>query len=305
MSISLQQICAVARTEWRVTWRGLGLKLVIAILALPFIPYLLLPRTKFDDNGLHLFTVLAPAFGLLAAFLVVPSLRHERRFRTAELTWVRPLDSAGYVAGKVVAAIFVVAVLLAELTVLVAITQATAGFPIGLALFANALLLVAPTLLCAVALYVICGVLLPHPLLGYLLALALAFLFMYFFSQSMLSLWNPYLSALFYTRVLGFGPDGLLLLANRLFYLGLAVILGGLAIVTHARRERRALAPRRHTYAALAVLICGLALTGGSVLHFQAARGCDDLWPRHRAPGRAPFRAWLQPRPAPQSRERR
>lgn len=272
MSALLQQIQAVASTEWRVTWRGLGLKLVMLILALPFLPYLLLPRISWDDNGLHIFTFLAPLFGLLAAFLIVPAPRHERRYRVAELTWVRPLDSLGYVAGKALAAVLVLAVLLAELTVLVAIAQITAGFSVGVGIAATALLLVAPTLLCVAALYLLCGVALPHPLMGYLLALAVAFGFMFFFSESSIFLWNPYLVAVFYSKELGFGPDGPLLLANRVFYLGLAVILAGLAIAAFARRERRALAPRRQTVGALAVLLCGLVLAGGGMLRFQAAR---------------------------------
>ena len=124
MSILAGQILAVARTEWRITWRGLGLRLVMALLAAPFIPYLLLPRTSFDDGGLQILTTVAPIFGLLAAFLVVPALRREQRFRMDELMWVRPLDGLAHVAGKILATVLVVAVLLAELTVLVAITQA-------------------------------------------------------------------------------------------------------------------------------------------------------------------------------------
>src|SRR2546430_7950763 len=215
MSILAGQILAVARTEWRVTWRALGLRLVMAMLTAPFIPYLLLPRTTFGDGGMHIFTFVAPISGLLAAFLIVPSLRRERHLRADELIWVRSLDSFTYVAGKLVSGILVMAVLLAELTVLVAVAQATAGFPPGLSIAANVLLLVAPTLLCVGALYIFCGALLPHPLLAYILAIAFAFVFMYFFSQSMLFLWNLYLSALFYNKVLGFGPDGPLLLANR------------------------------------------------------------------------------------------
>lgn len=272
MSALAQQIWAVGRTEWRVTWRGLGLKLVLAMLALPFIPYLLMPRTSWDDNGLHVFTFLAPLFGLLAAFLIVPAPRRERRYRTAELTWTRPLDSLAYMAGKALAAALVMAVLLVELIVLVAITQLTAGFSVGPGLAANALLLVAPTLLCIAALYLLCGALLPHPLLGYVVALAWAFGFMFYLAESSIYLRNPNLIAIFYNKALGFGPDGPLLLANRLFYLGLAVMLAGCAIAIFGRRERRALAPRRQVYGALAMLLCGLALAGGGFWSFQGAR---------------------------------
>ncbi len=289
MSILTQQTLAVARTEWRATWRGRSLTLVMLILALPFIPYLLLPRTSFDDNGLQIFTFVAPLVGLLASFLIVPSLRRERRAGLGELTWARPLDSLAYVTGKVAAAILVMAVLLAELTALVAITQATAGFSVSLAIAGNALLLVAPTLLCLAALYIICGALLPHPLAGYLLAIALAFGVMFFFNKSALYLWNPYLIAVFYSKALGFGLDGPLLLANRLFYLGLTVILAGAAIAAFARRERRALAPRRQDYTALAVLLCGMTVAGSGVLRFQAARTAVTISGPVIAPTAAPL----------------
>lgn len=289
MSILTQQTLAVARTEWRATWRGRSLTLVMLILALPFIPYLLLPRTSFDDNGLQIFTFVAPLVGLLASFLIVPSLRRERRAGLGELTWARPLDSLAYVTGKVAAAVLVMAVLLAELTALVAITQATAGFSVSLAIAGNALLLVAPTLLCLAALYIICGALLPHPLAGYLLAIALAFGVMFFFNKSALYLWNPYLIAVFYSKALGFGLDGPLLLANRLFYLGLTVILAGAAIAAFARRERRALAPRRQVYTALAVLLCGMTVAGSGVLRFQAARTAVTISGPVIAPTAAPL----------------
>src|SRR3954447_14935731 len=185
MSTRAGQILAVARTEWRVTWRGLGLRLVMAMLAAPFVPYLLSPRTSFDDGGLHVLTFVAPIFGLLAAFLVVPALRREQRFRTDQLAWVRPLDGLAYVAGKTLAAVLVVAVLLAELAVLAAITQATAGLPSGTQLLANVLLVAAPALLLCAALYVVLGAVLPHPLLGYVVAIALVVLFALYFSQSM------------------------------------------------------------------------------------------------------------------------
>ncbi len=271
MGLWRDQLLAVARTEWRVTWRGLGVRLVLVLLAAPFIPYLLLPRTNFDDGGLTILTFIAPFGGLLAAFLIVPGPRRERQFRTADLTWVRPLDGLTYVAGKVLAALLVMALVLAELVALVALTQATAGLGVSLHLGVSALLVTAPTLLFCATLYVALGAALPHPLLGYVVALALTFLCSFFLAQSMLVVANPWTIALFYNKVLGFGPDLPLLVANRLLYLGLALALAGAAVLLFGRRERRALAPRRQGRIALAALLGGLVVGGLGLARFGDA----------------------------------
>lgn len=271
MSLALRQILALARTEWRLAWRGLGLRLVLVILALPFIPYLLLAHTTPDDGGLALLTFVAPLVGLLAAFLIVPSIGREGGARIADLTWVRPLGPGAYVAGKLLAAALVLTVLLAELTALVAAGQLMAGHALGYPLLVGALLVAAPSMALAAGLYLVCGILLPRPFLGYAVALVLAVLFDIYLNGSMLMLGNPWAHGLFYSAALGFGPDWPLLLANRLFYTGLAVGVAGLALLLFARREGRALAARGQGWRAAVVLACGLALAGAALPRFQAA----------------------------------
>ncbi len=289
MNFLAQQVVAVARAEWRVTWRGLGLRLVMVLLAVPFIPYFLLPRTNFDDGGLHVLTFVAPLTGLLAAFLVVPGPLREVRSRVAELVWARPLDSLAYVAGKALAAVLIMAALLAELTALAALAQAMGGLPSGAQLLVNALLAVAPALLFWAALYVVLGALLPRPLPGYVLAILLTIVCVLYFTQSMLVLWNPWAVSLFYNKALGYGPDLPLLLANRLFYLGLTLALVGVAVTVWARRERRALAPRRQKPIALAIVACGLAVSVLAVPPFRSAVAARTLSGPVVAPVAAPL----------------
>src|SRR5205823_10036954 len=87
----------------------------------------------------------------------------------------------------------------------------------------------------------------------------------------------------------GFGPDLPLLLANRLFYLGLTLALGGLAVLLFARRERRALAPRRQARTALAMLTCGVVVAGLALPRFQAASAAVMLSGRVVPPAAVPL----------------
>lgn len=277
MTFACQQVLALARTEWRLVWRGLGLRLVLVMLAIPFIPYLLLAHPLTDDGGLGLLSFAAPFAGLLAAFLIVPSIGRERAARIADLTWVRPLSGGAYVAGKLLAALLVMAVLLAELTALVAVGQLAAGRAIGYPLLAGALLVTAPSLALAAVLYLVCAVLLPRPFLGYVVALGLAVLFALYLNGSMLVLGNPWAHGLFYNTAIGFGPDWPLLLANRLFYAGIAVGMVGLVLLLFARRERQALATRGQGRRAVLLLACGVAFAGVALPRFQAASAAVSL----------------------------
>lgn len=275
MSTFAQQALAVARTEWRVTWRGLGLRLVLLLVALPFAAIVLVPGHRIapwsDDGGLGTLSFTASFAALVAAFVVVPSYRREQTVRAVGLVWVRPLSGAAYLAGKTLGATLVMGVVLVEITALVALSQLTRGGAVGAPLLVGATVGVAPALLLAAVLCVACGALLPHPLLGYLVALAYCGLFGFFMTQSMVLLWNPWAQSLSYSPFLGFTLDLPLLLASRFFYAGLLLAAIGGACLLFALRERRALRPRRQGPAALALLALGALVAVVAVPQFDAA----------------------------------
>ncbi len=258
MRLFMRQALAVARAEWRVTWRGLGLRLALALLALPFLVLTLfsVQRVHYweDDGGLATLTFAASFAGLLAAFVVVPSYRREGTARMAELIWVRPLGGAAHLAGKTVAAALVAVTLLIELTAVVAAYQTAIGGRAGAPLLAGAVLAAAPALLLTSVLSVACGALLRHPLWGYGVVLVFCLLSGVALEQSMTFLWNPWALSL---------SDN--------------PALAGAATLLFARRERRALAPRGQRRAALAVLIGGLVVCGAAVPSFRAAAAAVTL----------------------------
>ncbi len=277
MILALEQVGAIARTEWRLAWRGLGMRLTMILLAVSFLPYLLLANSGPDDGGLSVLAFAAPLAGLLAAFLIVPSIGREKGARTADLTWVRPLSGSVYVAGKLAAALLIMAVLLAELAILVGVSQVRVGHGVGYPLVVGVLLVTAPSMILFAGLYVLCAIILPRPFLGYLVAVGLAVLFGLYLNGSMLVLWNPWGHALFYSPALGFGPDWPLLLTSRLVYLGIAVFMIGLGLLVFVRRERRAVTPHGQTRRVLPVIVCGLVLVGLALPRFQAAAAATTL----------------------------
>jgi len=270
-----RQMWSVALAEWRVAWRGLGLRLALLLVALPFTAlnlvrgHTITPWT--DDGGLGILTFTAPFAALAASFVVVPSSHRERMLRVADLVWVRPLNGAAYLGGKLLGASLVMGAILAEITGLVALYQITGGGVTGAPLLVGALLGVAPALLLAAALCVACGELLPHPLLGYLVVLVYCSFFGFFMTQSMVLLWNPWAQSLSYNRFLGFALDLPLLLTDRLFYAGLLLAALGAVSLLFVLRERRALRPRRQGLGALASLALGVVVVVVAVPRFDAA----------------------------------
>ncbi len=280
MNAAVCQALTVARIEWRLTRRGLGLWLALALVTLPFLAALLAPHRIVpweDDGGLRSTTESGTFIALLAAFLITPSYRRDQTARMADLVWARPVNGGAYLLGKALAATLVMAVLLGALTALVALYQLTGGGTVGVPLLVGVLLAVAPALLLAALLFVACGAILPHPLLGILVALLVCSLFGFFLTQSMTLLWNPWAISLTSVPVRGFGPDLPLLLANRLFYGALAPILAGSTLALFAWRDRRALAPRWQGRSALAALVLGTAGIAWGIPAFAAATAAVTL----------------------------
>lgn len=99
MPLYLQQIVAIARTEWLQLWRSLGMRLMLALIALSFVSTLTsahhIPLWQ-DDSGVSTLTFTSAFVALLGAFLVVPTRRREQMLRVSPLIWVRPLNGDTY-----------------------------------------------------------------------------------------------------------------------------------------------------------------------------------------------------------------
>lgn len=274
MPLYLQQIVAIARTEWLQLWRSLGMRLMLALIALSFVSTLTSPHhipLWQDDSGVSTLTFTSAFVALLGAFLVVPTRRREQMLRVSPLIWVRPLNGDTYLIGKIVGGALGMGVLLGELTVLVAIVQITGGGTLAPAAVVGVVLAIALSLLLATVIYVGSAVLFSHPVVGYLAALVGCSLFGLFLTQSMAVLWNPWVHAMSYNRVIGFGPDLWLLLTNRLFYLGILLLVAAGVVVLFKQRENRALVGRRHRTLAACLLIGGVAGSATGLVAFQQA----------------------------------
>lgn len=278
MSENVRRIYAIASGEWRLAWRRAGLRLALVLIALPFIVPIIGTHhidPQADDGGIGMLTFAAPYVTLLAAFLVVPTYYREQRVGISALMWSRPLDAGTYLTGKFLGSLLITMAMAVEVVGLIAAYQIAGGGSISVILLPGLFLVVLPALVLSTALYLACAALLPHPTVGYVIAILACGLFGFVISQDMLVLWNPWAQGLTYQPVLGFGPDLPLLLTNRLFYAGMTITLVGLAIFLFPRRERRALRSRIPIVAP-GLLAVGAITTGYAVPQFHAT--ANAVW---------------------------
>jgi ABC-type Na+ efflux pump permease subunit len=235
----------------------------------------------------------------------------DRECDLADLLHAYPVPESALVGGKVVANL-ILAVILIVIAVLTGLVyQAThQGGPVRLtpfvALFGGVLL---PTVVFLIALGLAAGYLARSKPGGYALVLGIAgLLFVLFFRGHRHWLYNLPAFGLFnYSDLVGFGPLRSTLILQRLYLLGLAALLIGIAIAVYPRaaggRGRGPSLAAIRERGALPMTTLGLltALILGGVIFARVERGVGSLaTERGRVRYEREVKPWLERRPEPE-----
>jgi ABC-type transport system involved in multi-copper enzyme maturation permease subunit len=276
-------LLAIAKAEWRMQVRHRSFwLLVLSTIALALADALkgdrfpsATPLAQSFDLGVDF---LPQVLILAAVFVCAPIFFRDADPALGDLLWSLPLSSGQYLAGKFLAALSVTLGLLVGLE---AVTWTAVRVGPGIPFYAPLLQhlavrlgLLLPTLALVVAVNLFLAVLLGRLSL-FLLAAALLWLGWtgFLFPPSLLQPGNFLPAGVFYSAILGLGPDQTPLLANRLLWSGVACLALLASVFLYAWRERRARwsthAPWRLGLIGLAGM--GLALGGWLVLDHSAA----------------------------------
>lgn len=274
MLTTAKQALTIGVAEWRLAWRGLALRIAMVVVLLAFGVNIRSAHSVSnwgDDAGISLLTYVTAFIGLLGAFIVVPTYQRDHASRMSPLIWMRPLNGETYVLGKIVGAALVMLTLLIELAILVAAFQITGGGITGMPLVLGVLLAAAPALLLTSIVCVASLTIIRSRVASYAIIMAYCAVLGFFLTQSMAVLWNPWANSLAFNKFYGFFLDFPLLLANRLFYLGIAVMAMAIILIYFPRRERRALRGFSGARGGTAMLTCGCVIGALGLLSFGSA----------------------------------
>lgn len=273
--LSLNNIQAVARNEWQQQYRSLAIWILLAlnvILLAIEINLALSVRSYWNSSSFAINMASgAIAYDLLAIpFLFINIFTRDQRRGIYALLWVRPLSAIEYVLGKGLA-VALVSVLICIVPLLfgwgIASWQLGALQPwqpwlqIGGVLLINVI---------AIAWLALLLIRLIGPLLGALLCAAIPIYLFFQSNRSLLNIENVNLINIYFAQSIAFGPDTMLLVAQRLFYaIMAAVFLIALALLFRFR-EPRSLSSRREMILTSGVGILLVITQVGSLLHFEA-----------------------------------
>lgn len=277
-------ILAISKTEWRMQVRSRSFWLVISsAIALSLADALTWDRfpsaTPLAQSVDLSSDLLTRVVVWMLVFVCAPIFFRDEASGAGELLWATPVPAAQYVTGK-----FLAALALGLSLFLGVETSAWVTVQIGLDVpfyaslpwhLAVRLALLLPTLFLVVSVNLFLAVLVGRVRL-FLLAGSLLWLGWtgFLLPSSMLRPDNFIPVGVFYSSVLGLGPDGALVVANRVLWSGAALVLFVLVIALYARRERRV---RLHPHSAwkLGLIgVAGLVLTVGGWARLEHVADC-------------------------------
>jgi ABC-type transport system involved in multi-copper enzyme maturation permease subunit len=265
-------ILAVAHTEWRLQVRSrvfwlAGLGAITLSLASALTGRWIrsaTPLARSLDLGSDFS---AGAIILALMFICMPVFHRDRPSGMADLLWATPLQVSQYVTGKLLAvlALGVGLFLSVETVTWVAVHvgwQIPACSPLLLHLVTRLALLL-PTLAFVLTVNLLLAALIRRPRLLLLSGLVIWLGAGFLRPSTMLRPGNFVPVELFYSSILGLGPDGTLLIANRVLWTGVALIMLVAATALYARCERRAYLCSRSMWVLGLAGMLGLGLTLG------------------------------------------
>ncbi len=184
------------------------------------------------------FTGVSAVYTALAPLAVLFVLQRDRQRRVFDLLWTRPLTSPIYIIAKALALTILLGSLAAGGEVLywgLASLRASTRLPTFLFVAEWAVFML-PVILLAIAFTLVLSLLLPHPVIGLAVWWASVWYLSFYQLQDMLQWQNLYLSGVWYSPGVRFGPDTPLLIGNRLIWLAIVLGLLGLAPVLYRLR---------------------------------------------------------------------
>lgn len=225
----------------------------------------------------------------LLPFLLLSVFDRDKQRKVRSFLWTRPLAPVTYAFSKGLAAA-VLSLCVGLLPLLVG--WIVAGIARGSIQPIEAWLAILPVLAASnimIALFALFYIrLTPVPLLGALIATGTVLYVDIFLTKTTLVINNLTAATTFYATSIGFGPDGNLLLWQRLSFLALAVCALGLLMLVYQLSERQGFTRFFHWLYIAAVLILGLGLLLPSLNNFQHTAGqAEDLGPTSAPPIKA------------------
>ena len=248
-------------------------------LALAFLTYQNMPRRNVFTTPRLTSFLYASAVGnflpLLMCFLVAPTWRRDEKWRMADVLWAKPVNHVEYVLGTSLALLALALTLLfGSLLAMTGLLFFLHGQPPDLMSYVLFTVIISlPSLLFFTALEILLSILLPANFLVYLTSIpAWVGAVMLAWGQLRLPQTIHYLldviaPNVFFSNVLGWGPDGKVLLAQRFFCIALSLAMALLALLLFPVRNKQSVLKRArpsHTVWALMgiVLLPLLPLVG-------------------------------------------
>lgn len=274
-----RRVLSVAWCEMLLQWHALAAWVMLAVFTLLTALYAhsqVTVSTRYISNGQAAVAICgyAASFILfLLPFLFINIFERDRQRKMHQLVWTRPLASLEYALGKGVGVIGV-SLVLAWLPLIAGWLTASLARgeiqPLGLWL---PMFLVVGAATILVTLFALLCIVLTSPLglLGALLTAGAVVYIDVIFVKSMLFLNNLTATTLFLSPSIGFGPDGNLLLWQRISYVLGGLCCLGLVVLVYQVRERLGIVHLRHWLSTALLIIVASGTVFASISTFQTA----------------------------------
>lgn len=272
-----QRVLSVAWCEMLLQWHSIAAWVMLAVFTLLTVLYAhsqVSVGTVYISNGQAVVAICKYAVSFiffLLPFLYVNIFGRDRQRQMHQLIWTRPLASLEYALGKGLGAVGI-GLLLSWIPLIAGWLSASLARgeiqPVGLWL---PMLLVVGAATVLIVLFAMLCIALTSPLglLGALLTAGIVVYIDVIFVKSMLFLNNLTAATLFLSPSIGFGPDGNLLLWQRLSYVCGGLCCLGLLVLVYQLRERLGIVQMRHMLSTAVLIIFAGGTLFASISTYQ------------------------------------